>query len=330
MNITVIGAGSWGTTIADLVARNGFPVKLWVRRAEQLDALQQSGINERYLPGKVLASSIEYIIDIGAAVSTADVVFLAVPSHTLRGVLREIKEFIQSSTIIVSAIKGIEVDTLQRMSEVIAAVLPDNPLAILSGPNIAKEIAAGLPAAAVVAAKDLSVSQSVQQLLVADNFRVYTATDIVGVELGGALKNVMAIGAGIVSQLALGDNLRATFITRGLAEMIRMGAALGADKQTFSGLSGLGDLIVTCTSVNSRNFSAGRMLAQGFSVEEINEKLQMIAEGIKTTLAAKQLAEKYNVEMPIIEAAHQIIYEQVAPLQALQQLMARDKKAETE
>ena len=167
-------------------------------------------------------------------------------------------------------------------------------------------------------------------MLVADNFRVYTSTDIVGVELGGALKNVMAIGAGIVSQLALGDNLRATFITRGLAEMIRMGAALGADKQTFSGLSGLGDLIVTCTSINSRNFSAGRMLAQGFSVDEINEKLQMIAEGIKTTLAAKRLAERYNVEMPIVIAAHQVIYEQVEPIAALQQLMARGMKAETE
>ncbi|MEI6285257.1 MAG: NAD(P)H-dependent glycerol-3-phosphate dehydrogenase [Bacillota bacterium] len=330
MNVTVIGAGSWGTTIADLIARNGFSVKLWVRRAEQLAALQQSGVNERYLPGKALCPAIEYTMDIGAAVSAADVVFLVVPSHTLRGVLREIKEFVQPATNIVSAIKGIEVDTLQRMSEVIAAVLPDNPLAILSGPNIAKEIAAGLPAAAVVAAKVLSVSEQVQQLLVADNFRVYTSTDIVGVELGGALKNVMAIGAGIVSQLALGDNLRATFITRGLAEMIRMGAALGADKQTFSGLSGLGDLIVTCTSINSRNFSAGRMLAQGFSVDEINEKLQMIAEGIKTTLAAKRLAERYNVEMPIVIAAHQVIYEQVEPIAALQQLMARGMKAETE
>ena len=330
MNITVIGAGSWGTTIADLVARNGFPVKLWVRRAEQLAAIKTTGENERYLPGKALAPAIEYTDDIGDAVRAADVIFLVVPSHTLRGVLRKLVPFIQSSAIVVSAIKGVETDSLQLMSQVIASVIPNNPLAVLSGPNIAKEIAGGLPAAAVVAAANIAIGEQVQQLLVSDYFRVYTATDIVGVELGGALKNVMAIGAGIISELALGDNLRATFITRGLAEMIRMGVALGADKQTFSGLSGLGDLIVTCTSIHSRNFSAGRMLAQGRGIDEINEKLKMVAEGIKTTLAAKQLAEQYNVEMPIVAAAHQVIYEHIEPIMALQQLMARSKKAETE
>jgi len=330
MNVTVIGAGSWGTTIADLVARNGFPVKLWVRRAEQLALIQATSENERYLPGKLLASTIEFTDDIGAAASAAEVIFLVVPSHTLRSVLRAMESFVKPATIIVSAIKGIETESLQLMSQVIASVIPNNPLAVLSGPNIAKEIAAGLPAAAVVAAANMLVGQRVQQLLVSDNFRVYTSPDVVGVELGGALKNVMAIGAGIISELALGDNLRATFITRGLAEMIRMGVALGADKQTFSGLSGLGDLIVTCTSVNSRNFSAGRMLAEGRSIDEINAKLQMVAEGIKTTLAAKRLAEQYCVEMPIVVAAHQVIYEQVEPITALQQLMARSKKSETD
>ncbi|MFA6075429.1 MAG: NAD(P)H-dependent glycerol-3-phosphate dehydrogenase [Negativicutes bacterium] len=330
MKTAVIGAGSWGTTIADLIARNGFPVKLWVRRAEQLVAIKAAGENERYLPGKTLAQSIEYSADIVAVAAAADVVFIAVPSHTLREVLRQLETAIKPAVILVSAIKGIDTDSLQRMSEVIAGVFPHNPLAVLSGPNIAKEIAAGLPAAAVVAAKNLAVSEQVQQLLVSDNFRVYTATDVIGVELGGALKNVMAIGAGIVNELALGDNLRATFMTRGLAEMIRMGVALGAEQQTFAGLSGLGDLIVTCTSVNSRNFNAGRMLAQGKSVEEINKKLQMVAEGLKTTLAAKRLADKYGVEMPIVEAAYQVIYKQAVTLTTLQQLMARDKKSETE
>lgn len=330
MRTAVIGAGSWGTTIADMIARNGFPVKLWVRRETQLAAIKAAGMNERYLPGKVLAETIEYTCSVAEAVSRAEVVFLVVPSHTLRELLPEIHRHISSSATIVSAIKGIEIEGLRRMSEVISSILPDNQLAVLSGPNIAKEIAAGLPAAAVIAAAEPAVSESVQHLLMSNNFRVYTTDDVVGVELGGALKNVMAIGAGIISELEMGDNLRATFITRGLAEMIRIGVALGANQQTFSGLSGLGDLIVTCTSTNSRNFNAGRLLTQGLTVQEISEKQQMVAEGIKTACAARLLAEKHQVEMPIVEAAYRVIYEQVAPLAALQQLMARDRKAEIE
>ena len=326
--VAVIGAGSWGTTIANIVANNGVHTELWVRRTEQCAIIQNTGMNEQYLPGVKLSDRLLCTPDIISAVRQASIVILAVPSHVLRATLELFASVIERQAILVSAIKGIETDTLERMSEVIRDVFPGNSIAILSGPNIAGEIAAGLPAASLVACADESAARRVQDVLMAPNFRVYTAIDVLGVELGGALKNVMAIGAGLVEELALGDNLRATFITRGLAEMIRLGTAMGAQPQTFSGLSGLGDLIVTCISPRSRNFRAGRMFARGCSVEEVNRELKMVAEGIKTTYSARRLAEKYNVDMPLAHAAYRIIYERADARAILQELMTREKKAE--
>ncbi|MDF1579486.1 MAG: NAD(P)-dependent glycerol-3-phosphate dehydrogenase [Desulfuromonadales bacterium] len=331
MKIGVLGAGSWGTTLANLLAKKGYPVTLWAYEADLVERIRTQRINDLYLPGIPLAETLTATNDPGAAVRDKDLVLLVPPSQLMRRVVGAVAEQIGAQTLIVSASKGIENETLMTMSELLEEVLP--PLlrrhtAFLSGPSFARETATELPTAVVAAAKDESLARQVQTIFATDYFRVYTNSDVIGVELAGALKNVMALAAGVADGLGFGYNSRAALITRGLTEMTRIGLAKGAQAETFAGLAGMGDLVLTCTGDLSRNRSVGIELGRGRALEEILGEMNMVAEGVKTTLSAWQLAQKLNVEAPIIEQMFRILYENIDPRQAVSELMGRAPKAE--
>lgn len=327
MRVAVIGAGSWGTAVASLVATRTSTV-LWARRPELAEAINRTAENPDYLAGIRLPYGLRATSNLADATGS-DVIVMAVPSHGFRAVLSEMA--IAPDRPIVSLTKGIEQDTLLRMTEVVAEILPDHDasrVGVLTGPNLAQEVVEGWPAAAVVAMPDIAQAASIQELLMGPTFRVYTNTDLIGCETAGALKNVMAIAAGMSAGLGFGDNTRATLITRALAELTRLGVAMGGREPTFAGLAGMGDLIATCVSAQSRNHRIGRGLAQGRRLDEITAEMRMVAEGVKTTEAVLSLAERHGVEMPIATQVGRVLYEGAHPREAVLDLMTRSAKSE--
>ena len=331
MNIGVIGAGSWGTTLADLLAKNGHAVTLWAYEQDLVERMRQHRKNDLYLPDFTLDDKLAFTSELSEVASGKDMLVLVAPSQVMRAVVRQAEPYMAENTILVSAAKGIENDTLMAMSEVLSEVLPQeryNCLAFLSGPTFAREVAAEIPTALTVASADEKIARLVQKTFSNPYFRVYRSSDIIGVELGGALKNVIALAAGISDGLGFGYNARAALITRGLVEMTRIGLAKGAEEHTFMGLSGMGDLVLTCTGDLSRNRSVGLELGRGRKLEDILSGMKMVAEGVKTTLSAYQLAQRLGVETPIIEQMYLILFENKDPRDAVADLMQRSLKAE--
>lgn len=331
MHIGVIGAGSWGTTLADLLAKKGFAVTLWAYEKDLVERMERNRQNDLYLPGILLSENLSFSGDLTEVAAGKEVLVMVPPSQLMRHVVSAAVSCIDPETIVVSASKGIENETLQTMSEVLHDLLgPDlsRRLSFLSGPSFAKEVAAGMPTAVVAASEVPEISRKVQEIFSTESFRVYTNEDVVGVELGGALKNVIALAAGVSDGLGFGYNTRAALITRGLAEMTRIGVAMGANPSTFSGLAGMGDLVLTCTGDLSRNRTVGMELGRGRTLEEILSGMNMVAEGVKTTLSTFQLARKLKVEAPIVEQMYHILYEGKEPRQAVTDLMLRELKPE--
>lgn len=328
--IGVVGATSWGTTLAVLLARRGHRVTLLARTPHEAQALTQAGENRRFLPGLAFPPGLRCTASPAEALGRADLVVVAVPSRSVRENARRIAPFLPLSAVLLHAVKGLEPGTALRISQVLAEEVPSHGerLAVLSGPNLAKEIARGLPSSTVVASADRAVAQWVQEAMHTPTFRVYLSRDVVGVELGGALKNIVAIGAGICDGLALGANAKAAFVTRGLAEITRLGVAAGADPLTFAGLAGIGDLMVTCWSPLSRNRTVGERLARGQSLAEVLKGLGQVAEGVHTVAEALRLAQRYGVDMPIAQTTYQVLYEGLPIPQAIQALLGRSPKQE--
>ncbi|HZQ26302.1 MAG TPA: NAD(P)H-dependent glycerol-3-phosphate dehydrogenase [Acidimicrobiales bacterium] len=325
--VAVIGAGSWGTAVASIAARN-VPTVLWARRPELAQAITGSHENADYLAGFPLPDALTATSDFGEALDGADVVVMGVPSHGFREILDEASEGIGPGVPVVSLTKGVEQQTLKRMTEVIADIVPSSPRGVLTGPNLAKEIMAGQPAASVVAMTDESLGEDIQRIFSTEVFRVYTNPDVVGCEVAGALKNVMAIASGMADGMGFGDNTRAALITRGLAELTRLGVALGGQPLTFSGLAGMGDLVATCISHQSRNRHVGEELGKGRSIEEIVAEMKMVAEGVKTSRAVLDLAARVGVEMPIAEQVVAVLYEGKKAADVIPSLMRREAKPE--
>lgn len=327
--ISILGAGNWGTTLAVMLAEKGLEVRLWEYRPEAARAIQQKRENSEFLPGIKLPDRVEATADLGWALQESPVVFWVLPSSVLRSVCKQAKPYLDGGVLQVSFIKGIEVASRLRPSQLLEQGLGAGiRLAVVSGPNIAPEIARRLPSATVAAASSRKDASQVQELLMSGHFRVYTSNDIIGVELGGALKNIIAIAAGIVDGLGMGANTKGALLTRGLAEITRLGVDLGARPETFAGLSGMGDMITTCFSSQSRNRSVGQQIAQGRSLPEIIAGLTMVAEGVETTRAAQQLAQDLGIEMPITEQMHQVLFQGKPPQDALRDLMGRQPREE--
>lgn len=323
MRVQIVGAGSWGLALSRLLANNGHSVRIACREEDGPEMLRTERRSPHYLPGIILPPSI--VID-AEVDPDSDMIVLAVPSHAMRGVASRLT--FSPKTILVNVAKGIENETCLCMHEVIEQVSGPCTVVTLSGPSHAEEVARDLPASVVAAGKDSSACEAVQQTFNAKSFRVYTSPDITGVALGGALKNVIAIAAGVCDGFGLGDNAKAALITRGLAEMARLGVALGADPMTFAGLSGLGDLVVTCESRHSRNRAVGEKIASGISLDEIVGSSPMVAEGVRTARAALALANRVGVELPITEQVYRVLYEAADPREAVTALMTRDVKPE--
>ena len=330
--IAVVGGGAWGTALADLLARKGETVTLWAREPEVVEAVNREHANPMFLPGATLAPGLRAQGDLGAAVQGADVVVSAAPSHAVRPVMAQAATAFPKTgakPLVVSVSKGLDPEQLERPSTVLEAVLPKGtPLAVLSGPSFAQEVYERQPTAVVAAADDHAVAQRAQRVFSAAYFRVYSHTDVIGVELGGALKNVIAIAAGILEGLGLGYNTRAAVITRGLAEITRLGVALGADPMTFAGLAGMGDLILTATGPLSRNRSLGVALGQGQTFAQAQAGKATVAEGVNTARTAVALGERHGVELPIAREVADVLFQGKAPRQAVTDLMERDLKAE--
>lgn len=330
--IGVIGSGAWGTTLALLLARKGMQTTLWEHRAERVAEMQEHHANTTFLPGFPFPETLSVTSDIQHAVSGKTLLILVTPSQRMRENVRLLAPYLAKETLLVSASKGIEVGSLKRMTQVIAEELPDasERIAALSGPNIAREVAQEKPTAAVVAAHNQDVAVQIRTLLTTTHFRVYTASDVTGVELSGALKNIIAIGAGFNDGMGFGDNAKAAFITRGVAEISRLGLAAGANPLTFAGLAGIGDLIATCASPLSRNQQLGRRLASGEKLDDILKSTHTVAEGVTTTKAALQLAKFYGVDMPITQQLSHVLFDGLDPHKAVPELMMRDPKGELE
>jgi glycerol-3-phosphate dehydrogenase (NAD(P)+) len=328
--VAVLGTGSWGTAFGKVLADAGNEVRLWARRAELAEAVNRTHENPDYLPGIALPDNVTATSDAAAAVEGATFVVLAVPSQSLRDNLAAIVGDLPPDSVLVSLMKGVELGTTKRMSEVICEVadVPLERVAVVTGPNLAKEIASGQPAASVVASPDLAVAERLQAACLTRYFRPYTNTDVVGCELGGAVKNVIALAVGMAEGMGFGDNTKASLITRGLAETARLGAALGADPMTFSGLAGLGDLVATCTSPLSRNRTFGEKLGQGMTMQELLAQKMQTAEGVKSCESILALARKHDVDMPITAHVVGLVHEGLTPAEMVRSLMGRDTKSE--
>ncbi len=327
--VSVLGSGSWGTAMAMCLANNGHNILLWSRNEETTANLAKTHINEKYLPAVVLPGNIDYTSDISKC-GDADVIIVATPSHTVREVCKNIAPHIADGQIIVSISKGFDMEKYNRLSQVITEEIPNCTVAAMSGPSHAEEVVKKLPTTNVVACKDIEVAKYIQKIFISEHFRIYTTDDIVGVELGGSLKNVIALCAGISDGLGYGDNTKAALMTRGMAEIIRLGLAMGAKYETFTGLSGIGDLIVTCTSMHSRNRRAGILIGQGKSPEQAQQEVKMVVEGVKTAKAVKHLSERYNVEMPISQVAYEVLFEGMSVKESVRTLMSRAMRSERE
>jgi glycerol-3-phosphate dehydrogenase (NAD(P)+) len=328
--VTVVGAGSWGTAFATIPAEKGVETTLWARRAEVADDINARHGNPDYLPDFELPASLSATHDVQKAVEGADVVAMAVPSHAFREVFRQVTPHLGDGAPVVSLTKGIEQESLRRMTEVMAeeADLPATRLAVVSGPNLAKEVMRRMPSASVVASADEETGERLQALFMAPFFRVYTNPDVVGCELSGAMKNVIAIAAGIADGMGFGDNSRASLITRGLAEVARLGVKMGAEPMTFAGLAGMGDLVATCISKLSRNRGVGEELGRGRSLDDIVGQTRMVAEGVRTSRAVLALGQREDVDLPLTEHVVKVLYEGVSPGDMVLSLMLRSAKPE--
>ena len=323
----VVGAGSWGTTVASLVAHNA-DTTLWARRDDLVDEINSRHTNSAYLPSATLPDTLRASSDLDALIAVADVVAMAVPSQGFRDVAARVANSIGATTPVVSLSKGLERSTLMRMSQVLEESMPGRPVAVLSGPNLAREILAGQPAASVIACADDAVATTLQQLFSRPTFRLYTNPDVVGCEIGGVVKNVIAIASGIAQGFGFGDNTKATLVTRGLAEMTRLGVAMGANPLTFAGLAGMGDIMATCASMQSRNTQVGVRLGKGESIADIVASMNMVAEGVKSSAVVVDLARKLGVEMPIAEQVARVCDGTQSAADALRALMSRSSRSE--
>jgi glycerol-3-phosphate dehydrogenase (NAD(P)+) len=325
--VAVIGAGSWGTTVACLTSRNA-PTVLWARSEELAAEMTATHVNRRYLPDFALPRRLAVTSSLGEALADADLLVMAVPSHGFRAVLLDGAAALAVGVPVVSLSKGVEQGTLKRMTEVVAELLPTHPVGVLTGPNLAQEVMAGRPAASVVAMTDETIALDLQQVFSTPSFRVYTNPDVVGCELAGALKNVVAMAAGVCDGMGLGDNTKAAVMTRGLAELTRLGVALGGQPLTFSGLAGMGDLVATCMSHQSRNRHVGEELGRGRHINDIIAEMKMVAEGVKTSRAVVELASRVGVELPIAEQITAVINGEKTAADIIPALMLREAKAE--
>ncbi len=329
--VTVVGTTSWGTTLAILLANNGSDVALWARTEEEASALREAGENPRLPPGSTFPHGLSVTSSLEDAAPGADMVVVSVPSRNLRENMRAVRPHLADGAIVLSATKGLEIESARRMSEVMAEELPEqlhDRIAVLSGPNLAREIVRGMPASTVIASRSEDVALRAQELFMSPVFRVYTNADVVGVELGGALKNIIALGAGICDGLGYGDNGKAAFMTRGLVEMTRLAVAAGANPLTLAGLAGLGDLVATCSSPLSRNRHVGEQLAAGLRLDEVLTSMQNVAEGVDTTRAALTLAARLGVDMPLTQAISAVLFRGVEPRSAVAELMGRAPRSE--
>lgn len=327
--ISVLGSGSWGLALALLLHNNGHEVLLWSARPENARKLREKRENPDRLPGVRLPDEIDVLTDMERALKDVDVTVLAVASPYIRSTAHKMAPFVCRDQKIVNVAKGIEEKTLKTLSEVIEEEIPQGNVAVLSGPSHAEEVGRGLPTTCVISAHSQETAEYLQSIFMSPVFRVYTTPDILGVELGGALKNVIALAAGTADGLGYGDNTKAALITRGITEIGRLGKKMGAQMETFYGLSGIGDLIVTCASKHSRNRKAGYLIGQGYTMEEAMKEVQMVVEGVYSARAARELAEKYEVEMPIITEVNRVLFEGKSAAEAVMDLMLRDKKVET-
>lgn len=325
--IAVVGSGSWGTAAAVHLNKNGHDVTLWSWLDDERKRLQSDLENKEFLPGIKLDSSISFTSDI-SCVKDKDLVVLVTPSKAIRSTAHAMAPHVTKNTIVVILSKGIEDGTLKTLSEVVSDEIPQARVAVMSGPSHAEEVALGIPTTNIAASSDVRCAEFIQSVFMSDNFRVYTGSDVLGVELGGALKNIIALCAGITDGIGFGDNTKAALMTRGIKEISRLGISMGADADTFWGLSGIGDLIVTCTSMHSRNRRAGILIGKGKTLDEALDEVHMVVEGVQSCTAAYELAKKHNVEMPIVEKAYEVLYKGKNPKEAVLELMQRDKKSE--
>lgn len=326
--IGVIGAGSFGTALATVLAGKGHDVTVWARKREQVENIIQTRENSHYLPGVKLPDKIKFTDNLKEAAADKDYLLFAVPAQSFRGVLKEAVKYFDHSVPVINVAKGIEKGTLLRLSQVSEEIMPDIKYVALSGPSHAEEVARQLPTTVAVAGTDHDLAMEIQEIFFTDRFRVYTNEDLAGVELGGALKNIIALGAGISDGLGFGDNAKAAMMTRGITEMTRLGLTMGADMKTFSGLTGIGDLIVTCTSMHSRNRRCGILIGKGVNPDEATHRIGMVVEGISTAEAAYALAQRYNIDMPITESIYKVIHGEMDARSAVSYLMGREMKNE--
>ena len=327
--VSVLGAGSWGTALSLLLCKNGHEVTLWSALEDEVRMLCEKREHESKLPGVRLPEDMKITADLEDSLQDPDVAVLAVPSPFTRSTAHRMASFVKKGQIIVNVAKGVEEHTLMTLSEIISEEIPQADVCVLSGPSHAEEVGKGLPTTCVVSAEKRETAEYLQGIFMSPVFRVYTTPDILGVELGGALKNVIALAAGTADGLGYGDNTKAALITRGIAEISRLGTKMGARAETFYGLSGIGDLVVTCASVHSRNRKAGYLMGKGYTMQEARDEVKMVVEGVYSARAAKSLAEKYQVEMPIIEEVNKVLFEDKPAADAVRDLMLRDKKVET-
>lgn len=327
-SISILGGGSWGCALASMLSKEGKDVTLWVRSHSQYEEMVKEKTNKKYLPGVIIPDSLKVTNDLEEAVVNRDIITLAVPTNNIRELLTTLKPIINKNQILVNLAKGIEENTDLRISDICNQILPDNKYCAISGPSHAEEVVINIPTAVVCASIDNKVAEYVQDIFTTSSFRIYTNQDLIGVELGGALKNIIALGAGISDGVGFGDNTKAALMTRGLYEIAKLGTAMGANPDTFSGLAGVGDLIVTCTSMHSRNRKAGILIGQGYSLTDATNKVGMVVEGVKTTKAAYHLSQKLNIEMPITNEIYSILYLGADVKVSATRLMGREMKYE--
>ena len=328
MKVSVIGSGGWGCALAKVLDDNHHKVTVWSKFDAEIKAIQDAKENVAKLPGITLPDTLMYTSDLSLAIKDQDILILAVPSTYVRATAKAMKAYVTLNQIIVNVAKGIEETSLKTLEDVVLDEIPDVEVAVLSGPSHAEEVARGIPTSVVVGSKNDRIVKRVQDAFMNENFRVYGSSDLIGIELGGALKNVIALAAGISDGLGYGDNTKAALMTRGISEISRLGEQMGADPMTFNGLSGIGDLIVTCTSMHSRNRRAGILIGQGKTLQEALDEVKMVVEGVYSAKAALGLAHKYHVDMPIIEKVNEVLFNQTDPRIAVSELMNREKKFE--
>ena len=326
--VGVIGAGSWGTALAVVLAKNGHQVTVWSIIEDEITMLKEKHEHVDKLPGVKLPDSMEFTTDLEQAVQTSDMLVLAVPSIFTRSTAKSMAPFVKDGQIIVCVAKGIEETTLMTISDIVEQEIPNADVAIMCGPSHAEEVGVGLPTTVVAGARTKATAEKVQDVFMNEVFRVYTSPDVLGMELGGSLKNVIALAAGVADGLGFGDNTKAALITRGIAEISRLAIAMGAKAETLAGLTGIGDLIVTCASKHSRNRKAGMLIGQGYTMEEATKEVKMVVEGIYSAKAARSLAQKYEVDMPIIDIVNQVLFENMSAKEAVVELMEREKRSE--